>query len=326
MPAPSSSLATLRPDLAASLEEFDSLADAKGFIGQQVFPVIDVSEAAGEFSRIPLEQLLQEHETARAPGSGYNRGKWTFEPDSYHTKENGWEEPVDDNEAKMYRHYFDAEVISTSRAQRVVIENQEKRVAAQVFNPTTWEGASLTGGVANEWDDATNAKPIEDVEGAVRKMYGNSGLWANALVINRLVFRNLRLCEQIIERVSANGSGDRVRAEDITAAQLAAVFDLKYILVAGGSKNTAKQGKAASISQIWSGEYAMICKVAETADVREPCIGRTFHWTEDGSAIDGRVESYRDETVRGDVIRVRHQTAEKLLYKEAGFLLSNITT
>jgi hypothetical protein len=37
------------------------------------------------------------------------------------------------------------------------------------------------------------------------------------------------------------------------------------------------------------------------------------------------VESYRDEKVRGDVIRVRHDVDEIVLYPEAGHLLSNIT-
>ena len=40
----------------------------------------------------------------------------------------------------------------------------------------------------------------------------------------------------------------------------------------------------------------------------------------------GMVESYREEAVRGEVIRVRHDTAEVVLYKEAAHLLSNITT
>ena len=107
---------------------------------------------------------------------------------------------------------------------------------------------------------------------------------------------------------------------------LSAVFDLPNIIVAGTSKNGAKEGQAASPTQIWSGEYAMVCKIASGPDMRDPCIGRTFHWSQDGSSIGGTVESYRDETVRGDVIRVRHQVAEVVLYPEAGHLLSNVTT
>ena len=325
MPSPSSSLATQRPDLATFLE-FDLESEKAGYIATQVFPVIDVQSQAGNFGKIPIEQLLQQRDTKRAPGSGYARGNWTFEPATYATEEHGAEEPVDDREAKMYAEYFQAEQISTMRAFSAVLRNAEQRVADAVFNTTTWTGSSLTTAITHEWDDATNAVPLTDVEAAVQKIYDNSGLWANALVINRKVFRNLRNSAQVIDRIESNGAGNASKATDITVQMLAAAFDLDYIIVAGTSKNGAKEGQAASPTQIWSGEYAMVCRVSTSADMRDACIGRTFHWAQDGSSIGGTVESYRDERVRGDVIRVRHDVDELVLYAQAGHLLSNITT
>ncbi len=324
MPSPSSSLSTQRPDLA-SFFEFDLEAEKAGYVASQVFPVVDVASQSGNFGKIPLEELLQERDTARAPGSGYARGNFKFEPATYACEEHGAEEPVDDREAKMYREYFDAEVVSTARAFGAVLRNAEKRVADAVFNTTTWTGSALTTAVTNEWDDAANATPITDVEAAIQLIYDGSGLWGNALVINRKVFRNLRNCASIIDRINSAGAGTPSKPSDVTVQMLSAVFDLEHIIVAGSSRNTATEGQAATPSQIWSGEYAMVCKVANGADMREPCIGRTFHWSEDGSSIGGTVESYRDETVRGDVVRVRHDVDEIVLYPQAGHLLSNIT-
>jgi hypothetical protein len=107
---------------------------------------------------------------------------------------------------------------------------------------------------------------------------------------------------------------------------LARVFDLDFVIVAGTSKNGAKEGQAATPQQIWSSQYAMVCRVATSNDMREACIGRTFHWGQDGSSVGGTVESYRDEVVRGNVIRVRHDVDEVILYPQAGHLLSNVTT
>ena len=325
MPSPTSSLATLRPDLATFLE-FDLESENAGYIATEVFPVINVQSQAGNFGKIPIEQLLQQRDTRRAPGAGYSRGNFTFDKATYATEEHGTEEPVDDREAKMYAEYFQAEQISTMRAFSAVLRNAEQRVADAVFNTNTWTGSSLTTAITHEWDDATSCVPLTDVEAAVQKIYDNSGLWANALVINRKVFRNLRNSDQIIERINASGAGSPSKATDVTVQMLAQVFDLDRIIVAGTSKNSAKEGQAASIGQIWSGEYAMVCKIATSADMREPCVGRTFHWSEDGSSIGGTVESYRDEAIRGDVIRVRHDTDEIVLYPQAGHLLSNVTT
>jgi hypothetical protein len=323
-PAPTTALATLRPDLAGSLMEFDLAADRQGFIAARVLPVLEVASQAGSFGRIPLKQLLQTRETLRAPGGGYSRSGFTFEPDSYACEEHGAEEPVDDRSKKMYANYFDAELIAAQRAFDAVLRNAEIRAAAALFNATTF--ASYTTAIVEEWDDFDDADPIGDVEAAVRAVWAASGLWPNALIINRMVFRNLRQCEQILERIAASGAGDRIRATDITAAQLAAVFDLEEIIVAGSPKNSANEGQAVSVASVWSDEYAMVARIARGNDVQDPCIGRTFHWGEDGSQIGGTVESYRDETVRSDIIRVRHDVDEKLLYLPAAHLLSNVTT
>lgn len=325
MPSPSSSLATQRPDLAESFMEFDLAMDQAGFIANRVFPAIEVGSQAGTFGKIPVEQLLQQRDTKRAPGSGYARGKFTFQTSTYATEEHGAEEPVDDREAKMYAEYFNAEQIASLRAYSSVLRNAEQRVASAVFNATTWTGSSLTTAVGTEWSTIATAVPITNVEAAVNKVYDGSGLWPNALVVNRKVFRNLRNCAQVIDRIDSSGAGSPSKASDITADMLAQVFDLDYVIVAGASKNSATEGQSATPAQIWDSEYAMVCRVSDSMDFRDPCIGRTFHWGEDGSSIGGQVESYRDETVRGDVIRVRHDVDEIVLYPQAGHLLSNIT-
>lgn len=324
MPTPTQQLSTLRPDLA-TFEEFDLEMDRRGFVAQLVAPVIDVGLQSSSFGKIPLEQLLANRETRRASGSGYARGNWEFEPMSYATEEHGAEEPVDARESKIYANYFDAEQVAAARAFDVVLRNGERRMSDKIFNPTTWTGADLTTAVTNEWDDYENAEPDLDIEAAVQKVWANSGVWPNALVLNRKGFRNLRMCKKLWDRFKAQGFAD-VRPGNITAQQLAVVFDLKYVIVAGSAKNTAAEGQSASIASIWSDEYAMVCKVAETNDIKEPCIARTFHWSEDGSQIGGTIETYYEEPIRSDVVRVRHDVAELVMYPEMGHLLSNITT
>ena len=321
MPSPTSALSSLRPDLAGSFEEFSTEADQMGYIAQKVLPVINVAKASGTFGKIPIEQLLQTRDTKRAPGSGYARGQYTFGTDTFACEEHGAEEPVDDRESAMYAEFFDAELVSARRAYNAVLANAEIRAAAAIFNATTW--TSYTTGITDEWDDITSV-PLTDVEGAVQAVYSQSGLWPNALIINRKVFRNLRNVTQVVDRVKYQGFMD-VRAGSITVAALSQAFDLE-IIVGGGTKNTAIEGAAASLSPVWSDEYAMVARIPTSNDIREPGIARTFHWAEDGSQIDGTIESYRDEGVRSDIIRVRHDVDEKVLYVEAGHLLSNVTT
>ena len=322
---PTSTLATLRPDLAEFME-FDLESERKGYVATQVLPVVETGLQSDNPGKVPLESLLFAGDTARNSGSGYNRGSYKFETFAYSTHENGWEEPIDERDEKRYQNLLQVDMIANARAQGVVARNQEQRVADLVFNTTTWTGSSLTTAITHEWDDATNCVPVTDVEAAVTKIYDGSGLWANALVINRKVFRNLRNSNQVRDRISSSGAGDPTKARDITVEMLKAVFDLDYIIVAGASKNTANEAKAATPAQIWSSEYAMVCRIATSADMREPCIGRTFHWSADGSTIGGTIEEYEEVQSRSRILRVRHDTDEVIMYPAAGHLLSNITT
>ena len=325
MSSPTSSLATQRPDLAASFMEFDLEMDQRGFIAHEVFPVSPASKQAGTFGKIPIEELLRTPDTKRAPGSGYQRGEWNFTTATYATEEHGFEEPVDDREAEMYRDYFVAEQVSSARAYDAVLRNAETRIADAVFDAVTWTGASLTTAVTNEWDDAANATPRADVSAACQKVWNNSGLWPNALIINRLVFDNLLDVAEIVDRLKYSGHTDP-KPGNITRQAMAQALGIERLIVSGSQKNTANEGAAASLSPLWSNEYAMVCRVASTEDFREPCIGRTFHWAEDGSDPGGTIETYRDESKRSDIVRVRHDVDEVRLYTEAGHLLSNITT
>ncbi|MEM8866445.1 MAG: hypothetical protein AAGF31_12945 [Planctomycetota bacterium] len=323
MPSPNKSLATLRPDLGASLEEFDLEADRGGFVGQKVFPVMDVATKSDTYGVIPVEEMLRDSDLRRVPKSGYNRDDFEFTDRDFSCKEYGKEQIIDDAESNIYANYFDLELIATRRAMDKVMRGAEKRVADKVFNSTTY--TNQTTAVVNEWDDADNADPITDIEAAVQAVFEQCGMWPNALVINKKVFRNLRNCASILERIKYQGFTD-VKASQINPMVLASLFDLDQVLVAGGTRNSAQKGQSAIFSQIWSDEYAWVGVVATDNDIQQPCVGRTFHYVGDGSQVDGRVEIYREEGVRGDVVRVRHQTDENDVYSECGHLLSNITT
>ena len=318
---PSSSLATLRPDLAGSFTEFDLEMANQGFVAHEIFPVIEVGMPSGTFGRVPIEQLLKTMPTERAPGAGYNRSVWKFEPESYITQEHGHESVLDDREVKMYREFFDAEMVTVQRARRIVMQNAEIRVAAKIQN----SGTHNTVGIGDEWDDSDVAIPIDDVNGAIDRLWAK-GIIANALIITRKQFRALRVCDQIAEKIAAFGAGGNIKQSDITTAVLRAVFDLEHIIVAGSLKNTAGDGLAASTTGIWSDEYAAVTRIATSGDIQDPCVGRTFHYGEDGSSIGGTVETYREENVRGDVYRVRHDVQEKEIFPEAVELLSNAIT
>lgn len=323
MPTSITSNAQLRPDLGGSLEEFNLEADRNGFIALQALPVIDVAEQAGVFGVIPVEELLRNADTARAPAAQYSRDTFEFTQDSFAVSEHGHEVVVDERLKNIYRHFFDAERVAARRARDVVLRNFERRAAAMLFNTSNFdhEAAEIS------WmpDNYSTATPIVDVENAVQDLWEACGLWANGIIIPRQTFRHLRNCEQVIDRLNGMGIRDIV-PEKITPQMIGLVFDLPKVMVPGGTSNSAPEGQSAQFTSIWDKDKVMVGVFATSDDITEPCIGRTFHWSEDGSEIGCTIESYVDDSRRGEVVRARLDTQQKLIMTAAGRLITGVAS
>jgi len=326
------STAITRLDLSATFSEFDLAMSRKGFIGAKACQPILVGAQSADVGKITIESMLQTGDDTRAPGAGYKRGDFEFTKFSYATDDHGREAPLDDRTLRIYRDLIDAEGHATQRAIDQVLRNYEIACAALLYDTNTWTGAALTLAITEEWDTANAAVPINDVETARQKMLANSGLMPNALICNRKQFFNLAHTDQVVGLIKFWGGDDPKR---INAAMVAAVLDLDFVLVAGGDNvmNAANEGQSASPSSIWSDEYAMLARVAVTDDPQEPCVARTFMWDEENAGALGSgeelalvVEEYREEHRRSSVVRARNDRDLVVMYPEAAFLFSNVTT
>ena len=330
MPNPTSDTAIQRPDLGALVYEYMQNGPSMGYIGLEVMPLFPVAYQSASYPVIPTEALLKVQDTKRAMRGSYNRSDYEFEEGYYSTKENGWEEPVDDRERNLYANKFDADVVAVRRATQHILRGQEKRIADKVFNATNFTNHD----VDNEWNDAANATPIADVETAKLAVRSACGMVANTLVISYSTYSDLKQCADIVDRLIYTFPG--IDINRLTSQQLAAIFDVERVLVGGAVYDSAKKGQAASIADLWSNEYAMVT-VTSSGDLTQPCIGRTFLWTSE-SPDNVVTEQYRDETRRSDIFRVRHDTDEAFIQSidssgtakstintAVSYLLSNIT-
>ena len=319
MPRPTSATTLSRPELKALVIEF--LDRQEDYVGIKALPIFPVEEQASDYPVIPVEALLNVPDTKRTPRGGYPRGDYEFETDSYDCVENGWEEPVDEVEAKMYERYFDVEEVATLRAVGIILRTQEKRIADMLFNASTFTVHNIT----NEWDNNhyTDAIPIADVNTGRETIHDACGLEPNTLIIPYKTFHHLGLMDEILDKIKYTYSAEAW--DKIGRKVLAEAFGLNQILIGKNMYNAAKKGQAVSLSPLWDDEYALLCCVSNSKDLTTPCMGRTFLWTKD-SPENTMVESYRDETVRSDIIRVRQHTDEEIILVGAAYLLGNITT
>jgi hypothetical protein len=311
----SGAYAAPRLDLGAAFMEY--AMQLNEFIGLQVLPLFRTPKKAASFSAITRETLTQDPEAARAAKSGYNRINVGAKDKSYECFEYGLEGVVDDSERALYQSDFDAENATSLVVGRALMLQHEQRVAAAVFDTAVWTGASLyTDHSAAPWDTATS-DVIGHVRDAKEKVRQNSGMRANALILSAAQLNSILVNDDVIARFP----GAPIVTEEMLRANLAAIFGLERLIVGGAVENSAIEGQTFSGADIWTDDYAMVAVVAsDGAPLQTPCIGRTFLWTPD-SPSDMVVEMYREEQVRGDVVRYRHTTDELIIDANFGHLM-----
>lgn len=315
--------AIYRPDLGVAVMEFNEGA-ILNYIGLQCMPIFRTPKASGSYLVVPKEALLKLAETRRAPRGAYARDDWEYERGTFSTSERGKEELLDDGERELLdlEAMGTADFVATQRAYNDIMRGQEKRIAEILFNSTNFSNG---GDVSNEWDDASNATPINDVNDANITLKNQCGMLGNTLILSWVNFLQLRECDQIVDRIKYTFPG--IDINNMSTAQLAAAFGVPRVLIGGSVYDAAAKGQDASITDIWDDEYAMLAVVSSGGpDLREPSIGRTFLWTED-SPQNPIVEQYRDEEHRSDVFRVRHNVSESLVASrdDTGTIVSNIS-
>lgn len=309
---------TLRPDLGQAAYEYDLEGSQRGFIGDSIFPIFETDVQSSEFPVIKAETFLSLQDTKRAPRSGYGRSDWDFGSDTFSCKENGWEESIDDSEARMYARYFDAEIIAVQRATDILKRGREKQIADQLFNETNFTAHAV--GTAWTAANATIKKNIDDATDAFKDALGIN---ANALILSEKGFK-AAMNHAEIKDYTKYTNPVLLSAIEVQRRLLAQYLGVDEVLVGDAAYNTAKKGKALSMSRMWADTYGMVARIATNpADLKEPCLGRTFLWTGDSPQM-LTAEQYREEQTRSNVYRVRNNTDVKFMMMGAGYLLKGI--
>lgn len=314
----SNTAAVLRPDVQTKVEEA-AQADQM-FIGERVFPVFNSPTKNGQYPKFKLAtgELLAHDNKPRAPGSAYQRLQRAYETDTYDCQDRGLEEPVDDSVSRDVARFFDAEVAAANLTYRNVRIGHEVRVAAALMAPATFT-ATAAAVAYTEANIATIAFHRDILAAADR--LNAKGIVPNAVVMNNLVFNRTR--RSTLAQNFIRGAG---RATDSTqllnAADLAASLGdigVNQVLVGRLSYNGAKKGQAFSATSVWGSTYIWVGRI-EAGDFMNGGAGRSIVWTEEGGLF--VTETYRDEEIRSDVVRVRQNMVEKVIDASAGELIT----
>jgi len=304
------SRATPRGDLGEVIKEYST--SGYNFIAEQILPVRPVALKAANLSVLQRENLKRE-DAAHSNGAAFNRINLKAEDTSYACVDYGLEIGLTDDDRASYDTDFDAEVESVQLIADKIALEQEYRVASAIFNTTTWTGASLyTDNSGSPWDTVTT-NIITQVVAAKEKVRANTGMSADTMIIGAATLNNILKNTAILARFP----GNTIISEEVLRSNLASIFGLQNLLVGNAVYDGAKDGQSFSGSDVWSDDYAMVCKV-NTGSVKSGGLGRTLVWTPMDEA---GVVQYREEQTESDIFRVRQYQQEKVFDASFGHLM-----
>jgi hypothetical protein len=185
----------------------------------------------------------------------------------------------------------------------------EYEQAALALDATKYDAThkiALAG--VSKWSDPASdpAKQIDDYREAVR---ASVGIYPNTLALSALAFKAIRNNPQIIERFKYTGR------DSITAAMLAALFDLEKVVV--GKMVLADEDDV--ISDIWGNNAVLAFVPANPSGMEEPSYGYTY-------AMEGHpsVESpYYEKNSKSWLYPMSYERAPVLSGITSGFLIQN---
>lgn len=307
------------PRVGGGIAFEEHMGQADMFIARKILPTVPVGIQGGYFPKFKRTSILRPGVVKRASGATYNRSVVDVTDDSFLCQERGHEALIPDDARAVVKNDFDLMARATKECAEKILLDMEIDVAAAIQDAVTnWPigtAALATDVSAAPWDTATSAV-IDHVQAAKEKVRRLTGYTADTLILAESQFQNLLKNDDILLRFP----GATLVTEQMLESNLSGIFGLRQVLRGKAVKNTAGEGDATpDVTDVWSDDYALVCYVGE-AGLMSPGLGKTVVFTPD-SAEEVLVESYREEKRRGDVVRARLHTDEKIIDTSFGHLL-----
>jgi hypothetical protein len=316
------STASIRADINAFVEE--AQAAEKHLIGGKIFPRHGVEARSGTYPRMKIGEggLLRRDVTQRAPGASYNRISRKHSMDAYECEDRGLEEAIDDSKVQEVKTYFDVEVLTAKLVLRNMLLDFEVKVAAKTFDTAVFPNANKKVAYT-EALIATCDFPY-DLEFALEELRLR-GVDPNTIVISQKLFNYVTRTKLLQDYIF--GAMDTTKRKNISRKDIESTFSEKSgfelsLLVGSAGYDATNKGDdndPAVLTRIWGNGHIWIGNV-QGGDFSAGGAGRTLTWNADAPEH-FVTETYREENKRGDVVRVRSNSTEKVVDETAGQII-----
>lgn len=311
--------AILRADIAGVIE--DALFADELLIGTRVMTPLPVEDRNGQYPRLKIgtgRLLAPTDVKRRGPTADYARKDRQWENDTYSCLEYGLEGLLGRDTINDLSRFFDAESSVARMTQTDLLLAHERRVAAQIFSDTNFN--AITGSTAYSAALSGVFDIGYDVDLAkeeIRKRGESIAPDRLKVIIPGSLYPIIRSSTKLQQRVF--GLSRSADTRPLSPQELAEALEVREVLIGRSTYNSAAEGKAATLTDIWANTYIWVGQVSDSDNLMSGGAGRTMFWRQDGNLV--TVESYDVPEKRSIALRVRHTTDEKIVNANTGQLI-----
>lgn len=287
------------------------------FISDLVAPNINLRKQSDRYYIYDAgKEAFRPSTDTRDPGTATKEIEFTLSNDTYFCNDHALMAVVPDEERENADPPLQPSIDRTEFLRSKIDLNKEIELADKLTSTTVITQNTTLSGTAM-WSDQTS-DPVSAVEDKKGVIMSAVQAMPNTLILGYEVYSKLRNHSKIISRISYIG-----KPSAVTAEALAQIFDVERVLVARAFKNTAASGQTASMSYVW-GKNAILCFTPKRSAIKQIGLASTFSWAGAPGSLSGhRVDMWRDEKRKADVIRVQRYYDQKIIAPQAAFLWKN---
>lgn len=295
-----------------------------GYVAQALFPAVRVPKQNDRYYTIDRDSYLRTNDDRRSKGTPANRVEWKVSSDQYFADNYALADEIaiedianSDDVLQLRQGSVDFTVDQLMRAREV-------RIASRVTSISNVGSGinvqSLTGTTANQWTATSSADIFGQVSTGQAFIQSQTGVVPNTMVLDwnswELMRRNTRLLEMF--KYTSGGT--------IKGAQLRELFNVDRILVGEAIRNTAIEGAAATMENIWGTNCLLAYVNPNIRSRRVMTFGLGFNWRPAGSIVDMQVKRSRIDhagSAHIEIVESGYYQDEKILGQDLSYLISN---
>lgn len=216
-----------------------------GYIADKILPELTVKQKSGLIGQYGSSHLRASDDLIGGEAQARRAEPIVRSQLTYLLQSHALEGVVTADDYANVEQPYDAEADEVAGLTHLILTNKEKSFADQMFSTSVFTGRVTTPSTKY---GSSSSDPLADFKAAQNAVVDSVGMQPNACIMSQKVFNVLKYHPQLADVLGFKYN----QIGSLSVADIAGALNVEKVFIANAPYNTAKDGQADVISQIWA--------------------------------------------------------------------------